>query len=145
MHAEDCGMNHLFVLREQRHLDALVTNLNNNWRAFAQMDKPLGCTVAPYRMNRSQEQNGLMWVWLTQTAAQAWVQGQRFSAETWNEHFKRELLPERNAKGLAKWEVLPSGERTLAMSTKDLNVAEMGLYMQALQAALATDLGVQTS
>ena len=94
-------MNHLFVLREQRHLDALVTNLKNNWRAFAQMDKPLGCTVAPYRMNRSQEQNALMWVWLTQTADQAWVQGQRFSAETWNEHFKRELLPERNAKGLA--------------------------------------------
>ncbi len=31
------------------------------------------------------------------------------------------------------------------MSTKDLNVAEMGLYMQALQAALSTDLGVQTT
>ena len=138
-------MNRLFVLREQRHLDALLASLQSNWQAFARREQPLGCTVAPYRITRSQEQNALMWVWLSQTEQQAWVGGMQFSAETWNEHFKRELLPERNAKGLAKWDILPTGERRLAMSTRDLNVTEMSLYMQALQAALATELGVQTS
>ena len=138
-------MNRLFVLRERRHLDALIASLVNNWDAFAQMGQPLGCSVAPYCITRSQEQNALMWVWLSHAAQNAWVGGLQFSAETWNEHFKRELLPERNARGLAKWEVLPTGERRLAMSTRDLNVTEMSLYMQALQAALATDLGVQTS
>ena len=137
-------MNHLFVLREQRHLDALLASLHSNWQAFARMEQPLGCTVAPYRLNRSQEQNALMWVWLTHASQHAWVAGQQFSAETWNEHFKRELLPERNAKGMAKWHHLPSGERVLAMSTRDLNVGEMSRYMLALQAALATELGVTT-
>ena len=137
-------MNRLFVLREQRHLDALLASLQSNWQAFARREQPLGCTVAPYRLNRSQEQNALMWVWLTHASQHAWVAGQQYSPETWNEHFKRVLLPERNAKGLAKWHHLPSGERVLAMSTRDLNVSELGLYMQALQAALASELGVPT-
>ncbi len=136
-------MNRLFVLREQLHFNSLIAALSANWQAMAAMDKPLGVTVAPYKKKRSHEQNALMWVWLTQISHQAWVAGRQFDEETWNEHAKREFLPERTSKGLEKWRFLPSGERVLAISTPDLNTGEMSLYMNALEAWAVSDLGVE--
>jgi len=130
-----------FVLREQMHLDALLVTLRGNWKVFADQGRPLAVTIAPYKVKRSLEQNALMWVWLSQIADQVWVAGRRFSAETWNEHMKRELLPDVNAKGQDKWRILPTGERALAMSTTDLNVEEMSAYMEALAATAATEYG----
>ena len=120
----------------------MVMALKLNWAAFSLDGKPLGVRVAPYRKKRSDEQNALMWVWLTQIADQAWVAGRRFGDETWHEHFKRECLPETCAKGVDKWRVLPSGERVLVMSTTDLNTEEFSTYMTRFSALSATDYGV---
>jgi len=136
-------MNRFFVLRESVHFDSLVTALKANWPAMAAAGKPLGVTVAPYRKSRSHEANALMWVWLTQIAEQAWVAGRQYAPEVWHEHMKRELLPERNARGDEKWRLLPDDSRDLVMSTTRLNIAEMSIYMEKLQANAATTLGVQ--
>ena len=135
-------MNRFFILREPRNFENLIAALSANWLAMAAAGKPLGITVAPYRKTRSNEQNALMWVWLEQVASQAWIGGQRYSAETWHEHFKREFLPERNARGDEKWMQLPNGDRLCTMSTTRLNTAEMSIYMEQLTAFAATDLGV---
>jgi hypothetical protein len=131
----------LFVVRESQHLESLITCVRMNWEAFANAGQPLGCMVAPYKKKRSDEQNALMWVWLTQIAEQVWTGGKRYSPETWHEHLKRELLPETCAKGVDKWAWLPSGERVLAMSTTDLNVREFTEYLERLAAYAATELG----
>lgn len=136
-------MNRLFILREPLHFESLLAFLRANWRPMADVGKPLGITVAPYKKKRSDEQNALMWVWLTQMQRDAWVAGSQFDAETWNIHAKREFLPEVNAKGKNKWRYLPDGSRQLDMSTTDLNTAEMSLYMNALEAYAVSDLGVQ--
>ena len=102
----------------------------------------MSARLAPYKKTRSNEQNALMWVWLTQIGVDAWVAGRRFDAETWNEHFKRECLPETCSKGVDKWRVLPIGERVLVMSTTDLNVDEMSVYMTAFSAMAAVEFGV---
>lgn len=138
-------MNRLFILREPVHLENLIAFLRLNWKAMAQNGAPMAARLAPYKRDRSGEQNALMWVWLGQVEEQAWVAGVQFSADTWNEHFKRALLPDTCAKGVEKWRFLPSGERVLNMSTTHLNVAEMGDYMTALCAMASGDFGVLLS
>lgn len=105
--------------------------------------KPLKVTVAENKSKRSNEQNRLMWDRLTAISEQARPGGSTFSPEAWNEHCKRELLPESCAKGVPKWDYLPTGDRVLKMSTPDLDVAEMTDYLDKLAAMAAVDLGVE--
>ena len=135
-------MNRLFVLREPIHFQSMLAALSANWPAMAASGQPLGVTVAPYKRTRSQEQNALMWIWLDAVTKQAWLNGQQYSDQTWHEHCKREFLPERNAKGDEKWQILPNGNRTCIMSTTRLNAAEMSEYMTKLDAFFVSELGV---
>lgn len=136
-------MAHLrkFVLWQAIHRENLIAFIDANWEAFAATKHPLQVVVSRYFSNRSLEQQSLMWVWLQQLEREGWVGGRRYSADLWHEHLKRELLPERNARGDEKWRVLPSGERLLAMSTTRLNTAEMSAYMEAMS-AFASSIGV---
>lgn len=134
-----------FVLREDMNAQALWAFLRNNWKAMAESGKPLAIRVSEYRSKRSEEQNRLMWRWLGEVAEQAYVGGQRYTAEVWNEHCKAQLLPEETAAGKSKWLHMPSGERRLMLSTSDLNVAEMSEYLDKLSAYASTELGVALS
>lgn len=138
-------MKRLFVLRERAHFDSMVAAVSLNWEACAKGGKPLGVRVAPYLKKRTDEQNALMWVWMSEIAEQAWVAGRRFDEDTWHEHMKRENLPDTCEKGVEKWRYLPSGERILQMSTTDLNTAEFSEYLTRLAAMAANDLGVTLS
>lgn len=134
-------MRRLFVIRDAAVLANLTAALGANWEDAVKAGVPLGVSVAPYRKTRSNEQNSLMWVWLGQLASEAWVGGRQYSAETWHEHAKRELLPEVNERGEGKWEPTPDGGRRCVMSTTRLTDREMGDYMEAL-GALAAGVGV---
>lgn len=102
---------------------------------------------------RKPDQNSLMWAGpLRDIADQAWVQGRRYPAETWHEHFKREFMPEDDDPELErlvtdhasyrKWDYDPmTGERVCIASTKRLKVRGMALYLEQLHAAGA-ELGV---
>lgn len=131
-----------FILRSAEHAHSLIAFLKSNAGPMAEQGQPLEVRVSVYKAKRSNEQNALMWVLLTQIAEQAWVAGRQFAAEVWNEHFKRELLPEETARGVKKWRALPNGDRELFMSTSDLNTSEMSTYVEMLQAKAAVELGV---
>lgn len=131
-----------FVLHTGEHAQSLIAFLKSNAGPMAKQGQPLEVRVSVYKAKRSNEQNALMWVLLTQIADQAWVAGRQFAAEVWHEHFKRELLPEETSRGVAKWRALPNGDRELFMSTTDLDVSEMSTYVEKLQAKAAVELGV---
>ena len=131
-----------FVLRTQEHAQGLWAFLKANASPMAEQGQPLEVRVSVYKAKRSLEQNALHWALLTQIAEQTWVAGRQYDAEVWNEHMKRELLPEETARGVKKWRFLPNGDRVLAMSTSDLNTSEMSTYVEKLQAKAAVELGV---
>lgn len=135
-------MRRMFILKEPLHFQSMLAALTANWKTMADMGQPLGVHVAPYKRSRSDEQNALMWVWLTQVKEQAWVNGQQFDEETWHEHYKREFLPEVNARGDHKWRYLPDGTRQCIGSTTRLKTDEMSLYMQKLDTDIHATLGV---
>lgn len=132
-----------FVLHGPEQAKLLHAFLKSNAATMAQRGDPLEVRVTIYRARRSNSQLALMWLRLQQIADQAWVQGQQFDAEVWNVHCKRELLPEETARGVKKWRVMPNGERELFMSTSDLDVSEMSLYIDKLTAYAASELGVE--
>lgn len=111
-------------------------------------DEPLEVVVRERVKPRKLSQNALMWVGpLADISEQAWVNGQRFSAEAWNDHFKREFLPEEFdpelcLEGYRKWDYTPRGDRVLVGSTKDLTVKGMAQYLTQVEAAGA-ELGVE--
>jgi hypothetical protein len=126
-------INRLFILRTESHAAQLYAFLKNNWRAMADQEKPLAVTVTEAKSKRSLEQNGRYWSMLIeQTAAQAWVNGERFSKAAWHEHFARKFI------GIEK---LPSGEIT-AISTTTLNVEQFAEYMNKVETEAVSELGV---
>jgi hypothetical protein len=132
-----------WVLREPRHAADLVAWLKEHAGQAAADEQPLQVTVSRFRPKRSDQANRFLWgAVLEQIAAQACVSGRHFRAEVWHEHYKRELLPERTASGKDKWDWLPSGERVLAIGTKDLNSSEFSTYLEQVQADAATVHGV---
>lgn len=109
----------------------------------AQHGTPLRVVVAEQADARRSEQNRFMWAGvLEQVAAQVFVGGRQFNAETWHELLKRECLPERCAKGVEKWEHHNDGTRSLRMSTADLDDVEFGQYLLAIQGHAAAEWGV---
>lgn len=116
-------------------------------------EHPLEILIREEKKTRRLDQNALMWVGpLADIADQAWVEGRRFSAEVWHEHFKREYLPEDDdpergdltKDGYRKYDVTPAGERVLVGSTTQLTVKGFARYLTQVEAEGAS-LGVQFS
>lgn len=135
------GLARTFVIRSGEDAQRLITFLKLNAPAAIETGEPLEVTVRVHRPRASDAQRSLIWVVLQQIADQAWIAGRQFDAETWAEHAKRELLPERTSRGVEKWRLLPSGDRELSMSTENLDRTEKTAYIDALM-AMAGSLGV---
>ncbi|WP_315132844.1 recombination protein NinB [Achromobacter marplatensis] len=111
-------------------------------------EDPLEVVIRERVKPRKKSQNDLMWAGpLRDIAEQAWVQGQRFTAEVWHEQFKRDFLPEEYdpvlcKEGYVKWRVTPRGDRALVGSTTMLTVKGMAQYLTQVEAAGA-ELGVE--
>lgn len=111
-------------------------------------ENPLEILIREPVKMRGPDQNSLMWVGpLADIAAQAWVDGRRFSAEVWHEHFKRQYLPEEfdpelTKEGYRKWDYTPDGERVLIGSTKQLTKKGFSQYLEQIEADGA-NMGVQ--
>lgn len=132
-----------FVFLTDEDVLRFMEFMRANRKPMAKQGRYLVATVAEYRPSRTNEQNAFMWVALLEPAAQQVApQGQRYTAEAWNEHAKRQFLPDINAKGMSKWMHLPDGTRELAMSTTDLNDEEMTEYLHQLEAYLVSEWGV---
>jgi len=129
-----------------RRLVALIDNLP------VDAARPLEVVIREEKRKRTIDQNALMWSGpLRDIAEQAWVQGRQYSAEVWNEHFKRELLPDQDRAdcddshikdGYRKWSTTPGGICVLVGSTTGLTVRGMASYLEQVY-AYGASLGVQ--
>lgn len=116
--------------------------------------RPLEVVVREEKKARKLDQNALYWAGpLRDIAEQAWVQGRQYSAEVWNEYFKREFLPDAHAAdfdqshvkdGFAKFAKTPNGYLALIGSTTGLTVRGMAAYLEQVY-AYGASLGVQFS
>lgn len=122
-----------FILRGPEQAKLLQAFLKANAAGCAQAGRPMSVTVAEHKAKRSNEANARYWAMLGEIAEQAFVNGQRFSNESWHEHFARMYIG---------CEELPSGDLK-ALSSTTLNVEQFGNYMAKIEAFAATDLGVQ--
>lgn len=134
-----------FLLYGESQLAAIQSLLPN---LPLDADEPLEVVVRERVKPRKKSQNDLMWAGpLRDIAEQAWVQGQRFTAEVWHEQFKRDFLPEEYdpelcKEGYVKWQITPRGDRALVGSTTMLTVKGMAQYLTQVEAAGA-ELGVE--
>ncbi len=80
--------------------------------------------------SRSQQQNRLMWVWLSVIARDTGN-----NTEDLHEHFKNQFLPRR-------FVTLAGKESEVAKTTTILSVEEFGAYLEQLAAFAASELGI---
>nr|DAN36231.1 MAG TPA: NinB protein [Caudoviricetes sp.]DAN81606.1 MAG TPA: NinB protein [Caudoviricetes sp.] len=113
----------------------LFTNELKNWLK----DGDLEITIHPYKAKRSHEQNKRLWAIYGELADKAWVNGRRYSAETWHEYCKGYFLG-------FELRTMPDGsELKTPISTTRLNVAEMTEYQNNIQSWAANEFKISWS
>lgn len=104
----------------------------NGWFENGNLD----ITIRPHKSKRSIEQNRRLWGIYSELADKAWVNGRRYSAETWHEYCKGVLLG-------FDIKAMPDGtEVKTPISTTTLNTAEMTDYQNRLQSWAAGEFGI---
>ena len=121
-----------FIIRERRHLDALLAFIAGNWEAMSQTKHPMQVDIKPESAKRSTQANRYYWQILHQIEEQGWVEGRQYSADLWHEYAKRRFL------GLVD---LPGGA-SIGISTTDLSTKEFQDYVQKVEAWAAQELGI---
>ena len=114
----------------------LMTTIYNNLGAWLEANAELEVCIRPYNSKRSIEQNRRLWKLYAKLADEAWVNGRRYSAETWHEYCKGMFLG-------YELKAMPDGtELKTPISTTTLNTAEMTDYQNRLQAWAAGNFGL---
>lgn len=132
-----------FVLRNNHDAELFYTFLKLNRGPMNEQGRVLQVVVSEHKEGRTDAVNRYMWAGLlTPISEQAWVNGQRFTAEVWAEFFKAQFLPETTSRGTEKWQYLPDSSRQLVGSTTHLNKTEMTLYLQQIEHYAVDELGV---
>ena len=114
----------------------LMTTIYNNLGVWLEANAELEVCIRPYNSKRSIEQNRRLWKIYGELADKAWVNGRRYSAETWHEYCKGYFLG-------FELKAMPDGsELKTPISTTTLNTAEMTDYQNRLQAWAAGNFGL---
>lgn len=114
----------------------LMTTIYNNLGVWLEANTELEVCIRPYNSKRSIEQNRRLWKIYGELADKAWVNGRRYSAETWHEYCKGMFLG-------FELKAMPDGtELKTPISTTTLNTAEMTDYQNRLQAWAAGNFGL---
>lgn len=114
----------------------LMTTIYNNLGTWLEANAELEVCIRPYNSKRSIEQNRRLWKIYGELADKAWVNGRRYSAETWHEYCKGMFLG-------YELKAMPDGtELKTPISTTTLNTAEMTEYQNRLQAWAAGNFGL---
>lgn len=114
----------------------LMTTIYNNLGVWLEANSELEVCIRPYNSKRSIEQNRRLWKIYGELADKAWVNGRRYSAETWHEYCKGMFLG-------YELKAMPDGtELKTPISTTKLNTAEMTDYQNRLQAWAAGNFGL---
>lgn len=114
----------------------LMKTIYNNLGAWLEANAELEVCIRPYNSKRSIEQNRRLWKLYGELADKAWVNGRRYSAETWHEYCKGIFLG-------YELKAMPDGtEVKTPISTTTLNTTEMTDYQNRLQAWAAGNFGL---
>ena len=114
----------------------LMTTIYNNLGVWLEANAELEVCIRPYNSKRSVEQNRRLWKIYAKLADEAWVNGRRYSAETWHEYCKGMFLG-------YELKAMPDGtEVKTPISTTTLNTAEMTDYQNRLQVWAAGNFGL---
>lgn len=118
--------------------DNIVTLFTNELKSWLKAGD-LEITIRPYKAKRSHEQNKRLWAIYGELADKAWVNGRRYSAETWHEYCKGYFLG-------FELKAMPDGsELKTPISTTRLNVAEMTEYQNNIQSWAANEFKISWS
>nr|DAK26360.1 MAG TPA: NinB protein [Caudoviricetes sp.] len=113
----------------------LFTTELKNWVKNGDLE----ITIRPYKAKRSHEQNKRLWAIYGELADKAWVNGRRYSAETWHEYCKGYFLG-------FELKAMPDGsELKTPISTTRLSVAEMTEYQNNIQSWAANEFKISWS
>ena len=96
----------------------------------------LEITIRPRKSKRSSEQNRRLWKIYGEMADKAWVNGRRYSAETWHEYCAGLML------GFDIKQMPDGSEVRTPISTTTLNTAEMSDYQNRIQSWAAQEFGI---
>lgn len=117
----------------------LMTTIYNNLGVWLESNAELEVCIRPYNSKRSVEQNRRLWKIYGELADKAWVNGRRYSAETWHEYCKGYFLG-------FELKAMPDGsELKTPISTTTLNVAEMTEYQNNIQSWAANEFKISWS
>lgn len=117
----------------------LMTTIYNNLGVWLESNAELEVCIRPYNSKRSIEQNRRLWKIYGELADKAWVNGRRYSAETWHEYCKGYFLG-------FELKAMPDGsELKTPISTTRLNVAEMTEYQNNIQSWAANEFKISWS
>lgn len=118
--------------------DNIITLFTNELKSWLKCGD-LEITIRPYKAKRSHEQNKRLWAIYGELADKAWVNGRRYSAETWHEYCKGYFLG-------FELKAMPDGtELKTPISTTRLNVAEMTEYQNNIQSWAANEFKISWS
>lgn len=130
-------LHKVFVLRNDTITDAVCAFVRANAPAMAASGKPLAVTISESKSKRSLEQNARLHALLMEIAANSWVDGRQYDAETWKEHFRRLYIGTEEI-------LLPNGQRVeRGISTTTLDVAAFSEFMDKITEYAQDHLAVE--
>ena len=128
-----------FLLTGEAPAGALWQFVKSNARAFAERGHPLRVIVTDEEEDRLDQQIRFYFgVVIKAVADQVWVDGRKFSKETWHEHFARKFLPPIEM-------VLPDGEVVIkrdSIARGHIGVRAMAAFTEEVLAEISTEYGV---
>ncbi|UAN04400.1 recombinase [Achromobacter mucicolens] len=128
-----------FLLTGEAPAGALWQFVKSNARAFAERGHPLRVIVTDEEEDRLDQQIRFYFgVVIKAVAEQVWVDGRKFSKESWHEHFARKFLPPTEM-------VLPDGEvviKRASIARGHIGVRAMAAFTEEVLAEISTEYGV---
>lgn len=128
-----------FLLTSEGPAAAMWQFVKSNARPFAERGQPLRVIVTDEEEDRLEQQIRYYFgVVIKAIAENVWVEGRRFSKESWHEHFARKFLPPSEM-------VLPDGEVVIvraSIARGKIGVRAMAKYTEEVLAEAATEYGV---
>lgn len=124
-----------------RNVAALGVALRGFWKSVVMPvlagGRNVMVLITTEEAKRNAQQNKRLWgVVYKAIAEQAWVNGQRFEADVWHEHYARKF-------GVCEDITLPDGEIVVRRkSTTQMSIREFSVYMQQVEADAAAEFGV---
>ena len=122
--------NHPAILHDETVRRAVIESIQ-----ALDLSRPWAVTIAPHRRRRTLNQNALMWAWLDQVEGYV-GEYTGMDRDDIHEFLKSKFLPPR-------YVVIGGETKQVSPSTRKLNTAEMGEYMDRIHAWASTELGLR--